>query len=248
MWNNSSFALFGGAGGIGSAVCRELRARGAQVAVIGRSEEKVTALCEETGAVGWVGDAADVPTVQRILEEVRARFGRLNGVVNAVGSLILKPAHLTTPTEWSETMSQNLGTAFAVLRGAVKTVESPGSSIVLVSSAAARTGLANHEAIAAAKAGVIGLTLSAAATYASQGIRINCVAPGLTKTPLTQRIVSNPESERFSRSMHALGALGEPSDVAHMIVYLLGGESRWVTGQVFGVDGGLASVRPKGSA
>jgi 3-oxoacyl-[acyl-carrier protein] reductase len=247
-WNNESFVVFGGTGGIGSAVCRELRARGAAVGVVGRTEAKVTALCAEIGADGWTGDAADVATVQRIMAEAQARFGRVSGVVNAVGSLLLKPVHLTSGAEWNETIGQNLGTAFAVTRSAVKAVEAPGGSIVLVSSAAARTGLANHEAIAAAKAGIIGLTLSAAATYASQGIRINCVAPGLTKTPLTHRIVSNPDSEKFSRSMHALGTLGEPDDVAQMIVYLLGAESRWVTGQVFGVDGGLSSVRPKATA
>ena len=120
-----------------------------------------------------------------------------------------------------------------------------GGSIVLVSSAAARVGLPNQEAIAAAKAGVIGLTLSAAATYASRGVRVNCVAPGLVRTPLTARITANESSLKASIAMHALGRVGEPADVAGAIDWLLGPESSWVTGQVLGVDGGLATVRTR---
>ena len=101
----------------------------------------------------------------------------------------------------------------------------------------------NHEAIAAAKAGVIGLMQSAAASYASRGIRINAVAPGLVKTEMTRRIWSSEKSASVSRSMHALGRLGEPKDVASLIVWLLQPENDWVTGQVFGVDGGLGTLR-----
>jgi NAD(P)-dependent dehydrogenase (short-subunit alcohol dehydrogenase family) len=248
MENKKTYIVFGGTGGIGKGVARILRTSGANVVVIGRSEERLRGVTEELGVTGRVVDATDPGAVSEVVAELKASCGSIHGVVNCVGSLILKPIHLTSPQEWAETMNQNLGSAYAVTRAAVRSVVSPGGSIVLVSSAAARTGLANHEAIAAAKAGIIGLTLSAAATYASQGVRINCVAPGLTKTPLTQRIVSNPESEKFSRSMHALGTLGEPDDVASMIVYLLGDDARWVTGQVFGVDGGLATVRAKPSA
>jgi len=248
MSNNSVFLVFGGTGGIGKAVASMLRAKGADVVIAARSAERVASVSAELGVEGFVVDATDPSAVMESVSGVKQSRGRIDGVVNCVGSLLLKPVHLTSPEEWATTMQQNLGTAYAVTRAAVKAVTAPGGSIVLVSSAAARTGLANHEAIAAAKAGIIGLTLSAAATYAPQGIRINCVAPGLTKTPLTSRIVSNPESEKFSRSMHALGALGEPEDVAAMIVHLLGNESRWITGQVFGVDGGLATVRAKPGA
>ena len=104
-------------------------------------------------------------------------------------------------------------------------------------------GLANHEAVAAAKAGVIGLTRSAAATYAARGVRVNCVAPGLVRTALTDRITANPAAERASLAMHPLGRLGEPGDVARAIVFLLDPENDWITGQVLGVDGGLGSLK-----
>jgi NAD(P)-dependent dehydrogenase (short-subunit alcohol dehydrogenase family) len=120
-----------------------------------------------------------------------------------------------------------------------------GGSIVLMSTAAARVGLANHEAIAAAKAGVVGLVISAAATYAPKGIRVNCVAPGLVRTPMTERLTANEASLKASVALHALGRIGEPADVAAAIEWLLDPAQTWVTGQVIGVDGGLGSVRSR---
>ena len=116
---------------------------------------------------------------------------------------------------------------------------------MLCSSSAARIGLPNHEAIAAAKGGVLGLVLSAAATYASRGLRVNAVAPGLVRTPLTSRITGSPAASEASRALHALGRLGEPDDVAAVIAWLLSAEAAWVTGQCYGVDGGLGTVRAK---
>ena len=118
-----------------------------------------------------------------------------------------------------------------------------GGSVVLVSSAAARVGLANHEAIAAAKAGIIGLVLSAAATYAKQKVRFNAVAPGLVRTPLSKGLLSSELSEKASVGMHPLGRLGEPDEVAAAIEWFLDPAQGWITGQVLGIDGGLADLR-----
>jgi len=115
----------------------------------------------------------------------------------------------------------------------------------LISSAAAMQGIANHEAIAAAKAGILGLTLSAAATYAPMNLRVNAIAPGLTETSLTTAIMSNETSRKFSESMHALGRLGKPEDIARAIVFLLDPLNSWITGQVLAVDGGLSRVTSK---
>ena len=117
--------------------------------------------------------------------------------------------------------------------------------MVLVSSAAATIGMPNHEAIAAAKAGIEGLVRSAAATYAGSSIRFNAVAPGLVKSKMTERLWNNETTASNSIQMHALGRLGEPDDIAAAIDWLLSTESSWITGQVLGVDGGLASVLPR---
>ncbi|MBM3979912.1 MAG: SDR family oxidoreductase [Planctomycetes bacterium] len=239
------YLVFGATGGIGSSLSRRLAGRGARLVVAARDSDRLRTLAAEIGAEPIPVDATRFDEANVCVDATVERFGRLDGVANCVGSLLLKPAHSTTEAEWMATVATNLTSAFAVLGAAAKAMTATGGSIVLVSSAAARVGLVNHEAIAAAKAGVIGLTLSAAATYATRGIRVNCVAPGLIRTPMTARLTANEASLKASTAMHALGRVGDPADAAGAIDWLLGPDSGWVTGQVLGIDGGLATVRPR---
>ena len=228
---NSVYLILGSTSAVAQALASRLTDEGA--VVVGRSRS------------GDGVNAADFAQVDKVTQEVALEHGRLDGLVNCAGSLLLKPAHVTSAGEYERTIEANLTTAFAVVRAGARAMMQSGGSIVLVSSAAARIGLANHEAIAAAKAGVIGLTQSAAASYAGRGIRVNCVAPGLTETPLSARITSNEAARAASQSLHALGRLGRPEDVASAIGWLLDPANDWVTGQVLGVDGGLGTVRAK---
>jgi NAD(P)-dependent dehydrogenase (short-subunit alcohol dehydrogenase family) len=229
-FHNTRIAIVGASGGIGSALARRLHAAGAQLLLLSRTPEKLAAL------------AAELNAPAQLLDEP---LGALTGIVNCAGSLLLKPAHLTTAEEWRQTLDTNLTTAFHTVRAGARAMMASGGSIVLCATAAARSGFANHDAIAAAKGGVIGLTLSAAATYAPRNIRVNCVAPGLTDTPLAARITTNPAALQASAAMHALGRIGKPEEVASAIAWLLDPENSWVTGQVLGVDGGLGSLRPR---
>jgi NAD(P)-dependent dehydrogenase (short-subunit alcohol dehydrogenase family) len=244
MESTPVYLLIGGAGTIGAATARQLHAERARIVLAGRREEPLATLAAELGGAHVVLDATDADAVERAGTEALERFGRLDGLANFAGSILLKPAHLTRPDEFAQVLAQNLVTAFNVVRAAGKLVKGAGS-VVLMSSAAGRTGLPNHEAIAAAKAGVIGLALSAAATYAAKGVRVNCVAPGLTSTPLTARIVGNEASLKASVAMHANGRIGEAQDVASAIEWLINPRQRHVTGQVIAVDGGLGSLRPR---
>ncbi len=238
--------IFGGAGGIGSALCERLAGEGHHVVAVSRDAERLSRLAA-TGLVRtMVADPGHASEVDATLSNVVAEFGRLDGVANLAGAFLLKPAHLTTDDEFAAQLHANLRTAFCVLRGAVKVFGESGGSIVLMSSVAATIGLPNHEAVAAAKAGVEGLARSAAATYAARRIRVNAVAPGLTRTPMTGRLTSNEASLKASTAMHPLGRIGEPDDVAAAVAWLLGSQSSWVTGQVLGVDGGLSRVKGRG--
>lgn len=226
------YLIIAASSGIGQATTELLLSKGHTVFTTARDSSKISP--------DAFLDATDFDAVDKVFSQA----GELDGVVNCSGSLLLKSAHLTSKQQYQSVIDASLTTAFATVRSAGKHLHN-GGSVVLISSAAAMTGFANHEAIAAAKAGIIGLTLSAAATYASANIRVNAVAPGLTETPLTSALTSNETTRKFSESMHALGRLGKAEDVARAIVFLLDPENDWITGQVLAVDGGLSSVRPK---
>ncbi|MBK7999267.1 MAG: SDR family oxidoreductase [Verrucomicrobia bacterium] len=243
---NSRALIFGATGGIGSSLARRLTAAGWQLALCARGNERLKTLGEELGAHTEVADAIDAKVVENAFSAVLEQFGQLDGVVNCCGSLLLKPAHLTTPDEWAHVIATNLTSSFNILRAAAsRMMRNGGGSIVLMSSAVAQRGMINHEAIAAAKAGVVGLAQSAAATYARYNIRVNCVAPGLTRTPLTATLTTNEASLKASTALHPLGRIGEPHEIASAISWLLDPEQSWVTGQVIAVDGGLSSVQPR---
>ncbi|MGC8548084.1 MAG: SDR family NAD(P)-dependent oxidoreductase [Acidobacteriaceae bacterium] len=240
-----NYVILGAYGGIGGALSRRLASAGHRLFVAGRNEERLKALANETGAAFALVEATESAQVEAAIARAAEQMGRVDGIANCFGSLLLKPAHLTSDEELETTLAVSLKSAFATVRAAARTMKE-GGSVVLLSSAAARLGMASHEAIAAAKAGVQGLALAAAATYASRKIRINCVAPGLTRTPLTERITGNEVVAKGSLAMHALGRFGEPEEVASAIAWFLDPEQSWVTGQVLGVDGGLATLRTRG--
>jgi NAD(P)-dependent dehydrogenase (short-subunit alcohol dehydrogenase family) len=241
----SGVIIFGGSGGIGRSIARDLVKRNIPVCLAARNEESLAAAASEVGAAGYVvADATDLKQIEDAFTAANAMLGGIKGVAHCVGSIVLKPAHLTTEAEFMSVINLNLTSAFLVTRTAARNMNN-GGSVVLFSSAAARIGLANHEAIAAAKGGIIGLTLSAAATYAARGLRFNCVAPGLVATALSEKITSNPTAAAFSTALHPLGRLGEPNDIGAIAGLLLSDDATWITGQVFGVDGGLASLKTK---
>ena len=241
--NQPVYIILGATGGIGSAVTHRLSDDGAQLVLGARTEEDLNELAEEVGGDPHPLDATDFDDVQDIVDYTTDRYDRFDGIVNLVGSILLKPAHLTSIEEFRETIALNLDSAFYTVKAAARPLMRSGGSIVLSASAVARTGLTNHEAISSAKAGVIGLTQSAAATYAKRDVHVNCVAPGLVDSRMSSRILSTEQGRKQSEAMHALGRVGQPDDVADAICWLLDTNTDWVTGQVIGVDGGLATVQ-----
>lgn len=241
------FIIFGGSGGIGSALARRLKEDSPEVDIVitGRDRAQLERLGQELDVRTHFLDVLEPGSIDRCVSEVVESGATLSGVVNCIGSIHLKPAHLTSDEDWDSVISLNLTTAFRVVRAAASAMMRSGGSIVLVSSAAAIAGIPSHEAIAAAKAGVIGLCRSAAASYARRGIRVNCIAPGMVQTEMTRPIWSNEVNRHASEKMHALGRLGAPEDIAAAVAFLLSSQSSWVSGEVLSVDGGLAWLRAK---
>lgn len=246
-----AYVVIGATGGIGAALCRQLAAAGSRLMLVGRSSDRLGSLTTELQSIkaghylSFVADATKSSEVDAAFKNAIDAFIKIDGATNLVGSILLKPAHLTSDDEFETTLTLNLRTGFYTLRAAAKTMLATGGSIVLMSTVATQIGLANHEAIAAAKGGINGLVLAGAASYAGRSIRVNGVAPGLVRTPLAAKITSNEMALKASTSMHPLGRIGEPDDVATVIAWLLNPVTSWVTGQIISVDGGMSTVKGK---
>jgi NAD(P)-dependent dehydrogenase (short-subunit alcohol dehydrogenase family) len=228
----ANYLVIAASSSIGQAVVKTLISQGNHVFTTARDNSKIQP--------NALLNATDFDAVNEVFKAA----GHIDGVVNCAGSLLLKSAHTTSQEQFQAVIDSSLTTAFATVRAAGMHMRK-GGSVVLISSAAALVGLANHEAIAAAKAGIIGLAQSAASTYANLNLRFNVVAPGMTDTPLTAQLISNALAFNASKAMHALDRIGSPEDIARAIIFLLHPENDWITGQVLAVDGGLSKVRPK---
>ncbi len=166
----------------------------------------------------------------------------IQSVVNFCGNIMLKPAATLTLADWQQTIDINLTTAFNVAHVTTKNV-TKDCSLIFFSTAAAHIGLPNHEAIAAAKAGIEGLSKSIAASYAKQNIRSNVIAPGLIQSNLSTPITTSERGKALSLSLHGLNRLGEPKDIASMVKWLLDSDNNWITGEVIRIDGGLSATK-----
>ena len=226
--------IIGAAGGIGSELVQDLM--GTSNLLLGYYNSSLNVPVESDKV-----DATDFKSVTNFVQKGLDKFGSIDAIVCLPGSLILKPAHKCTEEEFYNTIDTNLKSSFAVTRAAGELLKD--CSIVLMSTAAASVGLANHELIASAKSGVEGLAKSAAKTYARKNLRFNTISPGMVETPLTSSITSNDIIRKASEKMHALQRIGKPRDIANMIKFLINPENNWITGQNFIVDGGLSSTK-----
>ncbi len=233
--SGKNILVVGGSSGIGLALVHNLLKGGAKVYVISRRKsgdfpvEAVHLSLDITG---------NLDSVQAFLPE------SIHGLVYAVGSINLKPfSRLSTDDFLNDYRLNVLGAAQIIQQATKQLKSSGGSSIVLISTVAAKLGMAYHASISAAKGAVEGLALALAAEFAAQQIRVNVVAPSLTDTPLAQNLLNSPEKRETSAKRHPLSRIGQPEDISNMITFLLSEESSWITGQVIGIDGGLRTLK-----
>ena len=236
--------IYGGSGGIGAALARRIAAAGGKPHLAGRDAAKLQALAAETGASFTVGDVLEAGHFARVMADVP---GPVSGLAYAVGSINLKPlARLTEADFLADFRLNALGAAEAVKAAlaALKAAEGT-TSVVLFSTVAVAQGFAAHASVAMAKGAVEGLTLALAAELAPK-IRVNCIAPSLTNTPLASALLASPQMAAAIGQMHALQRLGEADDSAALAHFLLSPDAGWITGQIIGVDGGRSSLRTRG--
>jgi 3-oxoacyl-[acyl-carrier protein] reductase len=231
----ANFLVIAASSGMGQATVKALIDAGHIVYTTATSNDKIN-----PDAI--LSDASNFGALDKIFQSAMHKMRNIDGVINFAGSLFLRPAHLTTEEQYEEVIRRSLTTAFSTVHNAGKYMNK-GGSVVLIASVAGIIGLKNHEAIAAAKTGVIGLMRAAAMTYAEKNLRFNVIAPGLVETPLVKSITGNPQALAYSLAMHPLKRIGRPEDISRAALFLLDPENSWITGQVLGVDGGLSSLK-----
>ncbi|RVT86014.1 SDR family NAD(P)-dependent oxidoreductase [Inhella crocodyli] len=237
-----SIVVTGASGGIGRALATQLGRAGWRVVAVGREADRLSDVPALARVVADVttpeGAAAALAGAQAALGEAPAHLA------HCVGSTLIAPLHRTKAEAYRELMRVNLDSAVFTLQAWLTARAGGPGAAVFVSSVVARTGVASHEAIAAAKGGVEALVRSAAATYAPQGVRVNAVAPGLTETPMTAKMLSVPAQREAAAKQYPLGGVQSADEVAAVMAFLLGPAGARLTGQVLPVDGGFTSVRP----
>ncbi len=236
--------ITGASGGIGQAAARLTAARGRFPLCVGRSSATL-----EKNLPGFPWFQADVTReadIRNLFAQLETQDQIPDALIHCVGSSLAAPFERISTQQYLETISTNLTSAIGVSQQFVSLLRRHrrGGSVVLFSSVVARIGVANHEIIAAAKAGIEGFALSAAASYAASGIRFNVIAPGLTETPMTQHLLSSEITRTAAEKQYPIPGVNAAMDVASLACWLSSEEAARVTAQVIAVDGGFSRIRP----
>lgn len=239
----------GAAGGLGQAVSCKLAAAGWKLIRVGRDASRLDECYDDRSQQGHLHVVADCSTVagaRSIMAAAKTHSLQPIALAHCVGNIRLGALHRTSEVDFNDCLSANLISAFHTLAafvGSLRDARIAGNA-VLVSSAAARIGTPNHEAVAAAKAGLEGLVRGAAATYASNGIRVNAVAPGIMDTLAAARVLGSDVGRQSAARQYPLPGVGTPDELADLMVWLMSSQAARVTGQVWSLDGGFSTIRP----
>lgn len=234
-FEGKNILVVGGSSGIGLSLVQSLHQQKANVYVISRT---VSSAWPDEIKFLQADVTKELDTVESFLPE------QLHGLVYAVGSITLKPFNRLSAEDFFNDYQLNVLGAVRTTQIALKALKNAGSSsIVFISSVAAKIGLPYHASIAAAKGAVEGMAISLAAELASLKIRVNVVSPSLTNTLLAEKLLNSPEKQEASAKRHPLGRYGQPEDISNSIAFLLSDKSSWMTGQVIGIDGGMGNLK-----
>jgi len=239
--------ITGASGGLGRALAARLSGRNGVRLVLVTRDAAALEGAVDTDSLLVEADVSTREGAELALSACLEHFGAPPaGLAHCAGGVFIAPLHRTSVDQYRACLRSNLDTAFFTLGAyvqALRQARQPGSA-VLVSSVAAQIGIANHEAIAAAKGAIEALVRSAAATYAASRIRVNGVAPGLMRSPATGSLFAREGAENQLGAQYPLGRYGSVEDAAAAIAFLLSHEADWITGQILPIDGGFTAVRP----
>ena len=234
---SEKYVIFGATGSIGSSLAEQLKNSGNNIHLVGRNESELSSVSEKLGCSHTVTDVLE----DGFIEKVKSDISEIKGLAYCVGSIDLKPLRMVNEQDFQKCMKLNLYSAVEAIKGFQESLKKNKGSIVLFSTVAAQRGFTNHAIIASAKAAVEGLTVSLAAEFAPN-IRVNCVAPSLTKSKIAEPMLKNTAIAEGIAKAHPLKRLGEGKDSAALAKFLITEDSSWVTGQIIAVDGGRSKL------
>ena len=234
---SEKYLIFGATGSVGSSLAEQLKNSGNDIHLVARNEIEVKAIAEKLGCSYTVADVLE----DGFIEKVKSDISDIKGIAYCVGSIDLKPLRMVTEADMNKCMKLNLYSAIEAIKGFQESLKKNKGSVVLFSTVAAQRGFTNHTIIASAKAAVEGLTVTLAAEFAPN-IRVNCIAPSLSKSKIAEPMLKNPAIAEGIAKAHPLKRLGEGKDSAALAKFLITEDSSWVTGQVIAVDGGRSKL------
>ena len=236
---NNKYLVFGATGSIGTALTQQLYNDKKDCHLIGKNPELIKNLASKFNYSYSVCDVQKLDFVKNLKSELEDV--KIQGIAYCVGSIDIKPFKQTLAKDFVSSYVLNLVSATDIIRAFQENLKNNKGSVVLFSTVAAKKGFANHSIISAAKAGIEGLTVSLAAELAPN-IRINCIAPSLTKSKMSNFLLKNETNVQNIARLHPLKRIGEGSDAASLAKFLLSKESSWITGQIISVDGGRSTI------
>ena len=234
---SEKYLIFGATGSVGSSLAEQLKNSGNDIHLVARNESEVKTIAEKLGCSYTVVDVLE----DGFIEKIKSDINDIKGVAYCVGSIDLKPLRMVTEADMNKCMKLNLYSAIEAIKGFQESLKKNKGSVVLFSTVAAQRGFTNHTIIASAKAAVEGLTVTLAAEFAPN-IRVNCIAPSLSKSKIAEPMLKNPAIAEGIAKAHPLKRLGEGKDSAALAKFLITEESSWVTGQIIAVDGGRSKL------
>ena len=234
---SEKYLIFGATGSVGSSLAEQLKNSGNDIHLVARNEIEVKAIAEKLGCSHTIADVLE----DGFIEKVKLDVNEIKGIAYCVGSIDLKPLRMVTEEDMNKCMKLNLYSAIEAIKGFQESLKKNKGSVVLFSTVAAQRGFTNHTIIASAKAAVEGLTVTLAAEFAPH-IRVNCIAPSLSKSKIAEPMLKNPVIAEGIAKAHPLKRLGEGKDSAALAKFLITEESSWITGQIIAVDGGRSKL------
>ena len=234
---SEKYLIFGATGSVGSNLATQLKDSGHNIHLVARNENHLREISEKLNCDFTIADVLE----DGFMEKIKADISEIKGIAYCIGSIDLKPLRMTTEQDFNKCMKLNLYSAIEAIKAYQENLKKNKGSIVLFSTVAAQRGFTNHAIIASTKAAVEGLTVTLAAEFAPS-VRVNCVAPSLTKSKIAQPMLKNIAIAEGIAKAHPLKRLGEGKDSAALAKFLITEESSWITGQIIAVDGGRSKL------